>query len=107
MKKTIFLAGLMIVICSNAQSVELVCKGEQQRNPNQRPVMVDCSDRKAVIDMLGISWKALRKEGIGGSMEDMCWNPFNKAKEIHPSIDMRGIAPTFFMQCNIALEYVK
>ncbi len=95
------------LVCNNLLAIELVCKGEQQNDPSQKMVQVDCSNRKAVIDMLGSAWRALRKEGIGGSTEDMCWRPFNRAKELHPSIDMNGIASTFLSECNIGLQYLK
>jgi len=41
-------------------------------------------------------------------MENMCWNPYQQAKKLHPSIPLNdGIAETFFMQCNTALEYAE
>ena len=107
MKNKIYFVAFVLFFSLNAVATELVCEGSQARDPGQKPVFVNCKDRKAVIDMLGSAWRTLRQQGIGGSMEDMCWSPFNKAKEIHPSIDMQGIAPTFFMQCNMALQYVK
>jgi hypothetical protein len=69
--------------------------------------MVDCNNRKEVIEYLESSWRLLRKERIGGQMEDMCWRPFQQAEAMHPSIPFNGIASTFFAQCNMALEYVK
>ena len=49
---------------------------------------------------------ALRKERIGGSTEDMCWKPYQRAIEMPPSISFAQVAPTFFVQCNMALQYV-
>lgn len=106
-KLTFNMIIFMISICSGAEAIELVCKGDERQSPQQRPIYVDCSSRKAVIDTLGAAWTTLRRERIGGSTEDMCWNPYKEAKELHPSIPMDGIAQTFFMQCNMALEYVK
>ena len=85
---------------------ELVCKGASPTSAN-KPIVVDCSDRKQVVDMLGAAWKEVRSNSIGGSTEDMCWKPYQRAKELHPSISMNGIAQTFFAQCNMALQYVK
>ena len=83
---------------------ELVCAGQSPRS-NHKAVVVDCSNRKAVIDALQSAWSTLRGQGIGGTAEDMCWKPYSKAKELHPSIQMQGIAGTFFMQCNTSLQY--
>ena len=107
MKNIIYPLLFSAFITNSAGAVELVCKNNQPQNPSQRAVYVDCSDRKAVIDALGAAWSALRKQSIGGSTEDMCWNPYNRAKELHPSINFSGISQTFFMQCNMALQYTK
>ncbi len=76
-------------------------------NPQQRPIYVNCENRKSVVDALEGAWLLLRRERIGGQMEDLCWEPFRKANDMYPGIPMDGIAPAFFAQCNIALEYVK
>jgi len=98
---------LLPILASNLLAVELLCKGEQSRMQNQRPYLVDCSNRKEVIDALGGAWRSLRNERIGGATEDLCWRPFQQAQDLHPSIQMNGIAQTFFAQCNMALQYVK
>jgi hypothetical protein len=105
--RKIFIVFASMLLTSNVFAMELVCKGQQPRMQNQRVIYVDCSNRKEVIDILGAAWRELRKQQIGGSTEDMCWKPFQRAKEMHPSIQFDGIAPTFFMQCNMALQYVK
>ena len=105
--KKFALVLLFSMFVSNTYAIQLVCKGQQPQMQNQKPIYVDCSNRKEVIDMLGAAWGELRKQSIGGSTEDMCWKPYQKAKEMHPSIPFDGIASTFFMQCNMALQYVK
>lgn len=105
--KKIGLTIFFIFSLTSAQAVELVCQGDKPSNTQQRTVNVDCSDRKAVIDMLGTAWQTLRKQGIGGTSEDMCWEPYQTAKDLHPGISFNGIAQTFFMQCNMALKYIK
>ena len=105
--KKISLAIFLYLFAFSANSIELVCKGQQQRDGNQRAIMVDCADRKEVIEYLESAWRLLRKERIGGQMEDMCWKPFQQAEKMHPSIPFSGIAPTFFAQCNMGLAYVK
>ena len=105
-KKFIQLASILL-LCTNAQAgYELVCKGQQQRSQN-KAIVIDCSDRQAVVESLKRGWMTLRSQGIGGSTEDLCWKPYNSAKDIHPSINMSSIAPTFFLQCNMALQYLK
>ena len=103
----LFISIGLVIMSLNSQAVELICKGDQSRMQNQRPYYVDCTNRKEVIDALGSAWRTLRHEKIGGSTEDMCWKPFQKAEGLHPSIQMNGIAQSFFMQCNMALQYVK
>ena len=105
--RKIFIVFASLLFASNVFAVQLVCKGYQPQMQNQKPIYVDCTNRKAVIDRLSSAWSTLRKQGIGGSTEDMCWDPYNRAKEMHPSIRFDNIASTFFMQCNMALQYVK
>ena len=105
--KKLFIVVVSMMLASNVLAVQLVCKGQQPQMQNQKPIYVDCSNRKEVIDTLGGAWNELRKQQIGGSTEDMCWKPYQRAKEMHPSIQFDGIAQTFFMQCNMALQYVK
>ena len=105
--RKIFIVFASLLFASNVFAVQLVCKGYQPQMQDQRPIYVDCTNRKAVIDALSSAWSTLRKQGIGGRTEDMCWDPYNRAKEMHPSIQFDNIAPTFFMQCNMALQYVK
>ena len=86
---------------------ELVCDGRSPSSSNT-PITVDCSNRRAVVETLKKAWTTLRQQGIGGNMEIMCWNPYQQVKKLHPSIPLNdGIAETFFMQCNTALEYAE
>ena len=102
-----FLSLVLIAFASPASAgYELICKGSQPTSAN-KPISVDCNDRKQVVDTLGAAWREVRANSIGGSTEDMCWKPYQRAKELHPSISMNGIAQTFFTQCNMALQYVK
>ena len=85
---------------------ELVCLGRQPRS-TLNIINVDCSNRQSVVQALEDSWLLLRSKSIGGTFEDLCWEPYNRAKEIPPTLSMVNIAPTFFMQCNMALQYAK
>jgi len=90
----------------NAQAgYELVCKGESARS-NHKLINVDCSNRKSFIDMLGAAWMELRRNNIGGGLENMCWEAYNQAKGLHPSISFEGISDSFLIRCNMGLKYV-
>ena len=105
--KKFFLIVMIIFLSKNVNSLELLCYGEQPRLQNQKQIFVNCSNRKEVIDILGWGWQKLRQQGIAGVTEDMCYKPYIRAKELHPSIPFDGIAQTFLMECNMALQYVK
>ena len=98
---------MTIFLSKNVNSLELLCSGEQPRLQNQKQIFVNCTNRKEVVDILGWGWQKLRQQGIAGVTEDMCYKPYIKAKELHPSISFDKIAQTFLMECNMALQYVK
>ena len=83
---------------------ELVCKGGQAQT-NRQTVFVDCSNRKEFIDMLGSAWQTLRNNNIGGTLEDLCWEAYSQAKDMHPSISFDNISDAFLARCNMGLEY--
>ena len=98
---------LSLLISSNAYAgLELVCKWRQPTS-NNKPVYVNCSERKEFVDALGSAWHTLRQNSIGGSMEDMCWQSYQQAKDMHPSISFSNISDSFLMRCNMGLAYVK
>ena len=98
---------LSFLSVSNAYAgVELVCKGRQTTS-NNKPVYVNCSERKAFVDTLGSAWKTIRQNSIGGSMENMCWQAYQQAKDMHPSISFDNISDSFLARCNMGLAYVK
>lgn len=99
-------ASLFCVFALNANAgIELVCKGAESRT-NHKTIYVDCENRKAFIDMLGAAWQELRKNSIGGSMEDLCWKAYSQAKDMHPSISFSNISDSFLARCNMGLAYV-
>lgn len=83
---------------------ELVCKGGRAQTSNQA-IFVDCSNRKEFVDMLGSAWQTLRDNSIGGTMENLCWEAYSQAKDMHPSISFDNISDSFLMRCNMGLEY--
>ena len=103
--KKLFVLSFFIFVTNAHAGLELVCKGGQARS-NNKIIYVDCQNRKEFIDKLGAAWKELRKNSIGGSMEDMCWKAYNQAKEMHPSISFSNISDSFLMRCNMGLAYV-
>jgi hypothetical protein len=102
------ITGLFLIMPINSAlaGFELVCQGSSPSSNNKK-IIVDCNSRIEVIRALKSSWSTLRRNEIGGSMENMCWDPYQRAKALHPSISFNGIAQTFFAQCNTALRYVK
>ena len=105
--KKFFLIVMIVFLFKNVNSLELLCSGEQSRLQNQKQIFVNCSNRKEVIDILGWGWQKLRQQGIAGVTEDMCYKPYIRAKELHPSISFDGVAQTFLMECNMGLQYLK
>lgn len=85
---------------------ELVCEGYRPSS-SHTTVKVDCSNRQAVIEALGNAWYTLRQQGIEGTIGDMCWKPYQRVKELHPAVPLDRIAGTFFLQCNVALQYAR
>ena len=105
-KKT-FLGGLLYLFTASCfGAIELVCSGQEASYGRTRSE-VDCSTRFAVVESLKQAWFTLRQNNIGGSLEEMCWKAYNDAKDLHPSISFEGITDSFFMRCNMGLEYVK
>lgn len=86
--------------------MELVCKG-QQPHTNNKVIYVNCSNRKEFIENLGAAWQTLRKNYIGGTTEDLCWEAYRDAKDMHPSISFDNISDSFLMRCNMGLAYIK
>lgn len=87
-------------------ATELVCSG-QEASAGKTRLEVDCSTRFVVVESLKQAWLTLRQNNIGGSLEDMCWDAYNDAKDLHPSISFAGITDSFFIRCNMGLEYVE
>ena len=105
-KKT-FLGGLLYLYTASCfGAIELVCSGQEASYGRTRSE-VDCSTRFAVVESLKQAWFTLRQNNIGGSLEDMCWDAYNDAKDLHPSISFEGITDSFFIRCNMGLEYVE
>jgi hypothetical protein len=99
-------AMLLLAMSANANAaLELVCEG-QGASYGKRAVSVDCDDRRDVVGTLKSAWLTLRQNSIGGDIENMCFEAYMDAKDLHPSIGFRGITHSFFIRCNMGLEYV-
>jgi hypothetical protein len=103
-----FLVGVLFYLFTSScfAAAELVCVGQQVKY-GRTGIEVNCDDRFAVVESLKQAWFTLRRNNIGGTLEDMCWDAFNDAKDLHPSISFAGITDSFFVRCNMGLEYVK
>lgn len=97
---------LMAIAAPSFAGMELVCKGRSPQS-NHKAVYFNCNDRKEFVDTLGKAWRTIRQNSIGGSVENMCWDAYNQAKEMHPSISFSNISDSFTMRCNMGLAYVK
>lgn len=86
--------------------MQLVCKGRSVQSKH-KVIQVDCSNRKEFVDTLGAAWRTLRKNSIGGSVENLCWEAYNQAREMHPSISFANISDGFLARCNMGLAYVQ
>lgn len=107
MKYLVLVSFISALLASNAYAgAELICKGRQPTS-NNKSIYVNCSERKAFVDALGNAWRTIRGNSIGGSMEDMCWQAYQQAKDMHPSISFDNISDSFLTRCNMGLAYVK
>jgi hypothetical protein len=106
MHKLLTFALWLIISANSYAGTELVCKGHQPLS-NNKAVYVNCSDRKEFVETLGVAWRTLRKNSIGGTTEDLCWEAYKDAKDMHPSISFDNISDSFLMRCNMGLAYVK
>lgn len=104
--KILFISLNFFFFLNAHAGMELICKGGQAKS-NHKVVLVDCENRKAFVDTLGAAWREIRSNSIGGNVEDMCWQAFNQAKDLHPSISFSNISDSFLMRCNMGLAYVK
>jgi hypothetical protein len=85
---------------------EMVCEGHSSQS-NARVISVNCADRNSFIEALRTGWQLLRANNIGGTLENLCWEAYNQARDMHPSISFRDISDAFLMRCNVGLEYVR
>ena len=81
MKQLKFLLLFTCLLIPNLSfaGLELVCKGRQVQT-NNKIIYVNCSNRKEFIETLGAAWQTLRKNYIGGTTEDLCWEAYKNAK---------------------------
>jgi hypothetical protein len=104
--KLILVMLLLSIASTSFAGMELVCKGRSPQS-NNKPIYFNCNDRQEFVETLGKAWRTLRKNSIGGSVEDMCWKAYSQAKDMHPSISFGNISDSFTARCNMGLAYVK
>jgi hypothetical protein len=76
-------------------------------NSTNKPIYINCNDRKEFVETLGSAWRTLRKNYIEGATENLCWEAYKDAKDMHPSISFVNISDSFLMRCNVGLAYIK
>jgi len=107
MKNLTYLSLLFVLFASNVHAgLELVCKGSSPKS-NNKPVYINCSERKEFVNALGSAWRTLRQNSIGGTTENLCWEAYQQAKDMHPSISFDNISDSFTARCNMGLAYIK
>ena len=94
---------------SNVQNrgYELACEGYPPPNSPHKLLSIDCNNRKIFIGTLKDSWLLLRRGGIGGTLENLCYEAYTDAKELHPSISFLSVSESFLMRCNMGLAYLQ
>ena len=114
--KNFYLVFVSMLFVSNASALQLVCKGKQLNNyqlRDQRIVYMDCSNKTAVVDMLGAAWNEQRKQRLSGNAsidrwsEETCWKMYKDAKDSPPHFSVDMLVTHYVTQCNIALLNVK
>jgi hypothetical protein len=103
--KYLFAVFFCVFMLNAHAGLELVCKGAQPKS-NGKVIYINCQNRKEFVDTIGSAWRELRKNSIGGHLEDMCWEAYKQAKDMHPSISFADISDSFLIRCNMGLEYV-
>ena len=99
--------GLLLNSSNVKAGYELVCEGYPPPNSGHKLLSIDCNNRKIFIGTLKDSWLSLRRGGIGGTLENLCYEAYTDAKELHPSISFLNISESFLMRCNMGLGYVQ
>jgi len=89
----------------NIGAIEMVCGESSYRDKNN--IFVNCQSRFEIIKNLKDSWLLLRKNYIGGQLENLCYEAYMDAKKMHPSIDLAPMVDVFFVRCNMGLEHLK
>lgn len=91
-------------ISSSGRGVELLCEGAKPRNSDRKIIKIDCTDKNEVVDVLGDAWQSIRRQGASGRVEDLCWEPYQRIKEMDPrhTFSKNWIQPQLNI-CNLAL----
>lgn len=100
-----YLLFLLLISMNSFAGMELVCKDRRTQSDN-KPIYVNCNDRKEFVEALSHAWQMLRKNYISGITENLCWEAYNDAKDMHPSISFSNISDSFLMRCNMGLAYI-
>ena len=105
-KKAIALLLLLLMFSIQSHALELVCKGYQQEDVEQRKVVLDCNSREETLGFLAASFQLIREKAYPSYMEDMCWQPYKNIKEYPPQSFGSGMAQSFINQCNQVLKNI-
>lgn len=105
--RAFMLLCVALPLCKNASAAYVIACSDTQPAVNAITIFVDCSSRRDVLRGVGMGWKLMRDQGIRGSVEDLCYEPFDRLQRLHPAIPITGIAQSFIAQCNAGLRYLE
>lgn len=100
---TVCLLGVSV---SASAGYELICKGTSAGGGNT-PVIVDCADRRQVVQALHDAWRAAHDQHVGGGKDELCGGAYRQARDLPPATDIRPLAAGYFAQCNSAISFIR
>jgi len=87
----------------------LVCQGSSGYT-NRNIIYVNCDDKVEFLNALKNTWLLIRSSSKAHALglDQDCWERYHDALDWPPSITVsKGIAYSYFLACNVGLEFVK
>jgi hypothetical protein len=102
-----FFVVLILFCAGNAYAFELVCKGQDLRNPQQRPVYINCDNKEAILGTLDRVSDFLKKNNASYVQQQNCTNVYKQFSTI-ASAETSALAKGGFLQmCSEGLKDYK
>ena len=103
---TKFLIAFLLFSANNLYAFELVCNGQYPRDPQQRPINVNCDSKDDIVNSLGAALQFLRKQGANDFQQAACWKAYQGAQSMHPA-QASMLAKSYLPICNSELGRFK